>query len=273
MNANTVLYERRGHVALLTLNEPDRRNALSRAIVRGLSNGLDKALSDGARAVVIAASGSAFCAGANIDDLRDGWMDGPDAQDDPAVLFRRIAEFGRPVIAAVQGVAVGGGMELSLACDLVIAAETAWFALPELGHGVIPNTGIALLSRVIGIRRAYELVLTRRRVPAQEALPLGLVNRVVPVEAVVNEALALAGEIVQAVPPGALRAAKRHLHAHASIDWERVMRSPLDVPKAEWQEGLAAFTEKRAADYGRFWSAADQAAEQRPLQPTLEAWR
>jgi len=253
MNGNKVLYERRGDIALLTLNDPDRRNALSREIVRGVSCALDTALTDGMRAVVIAAHGPSFCAGANIDDLRDGWMESPAPDEDPAILFKRIAEFDRPVVAAVHGAAVGGGMELTLACDLVVASGSAWFCMPELGHGVIPNTGLALLSRVIGLRRASELILTRRRVPADESLAIGLVNRVLPGDELLDEALLLAGKVVESVPPGALKAAKLNLLAHTAIDWPRVVVSPLDVPKDEWQEGLAAFNQKRAPDYERFW--------------------
>jgi enoyl-CoA hydratase/carnithine racemase len=253
MNGNKVQYERRGAIALVTLNDSGRRNALSRQMVRELSGALDMASNEGVRAVVIAATGPAFCAGANIDDLRDGWMECPDPSEDPAALFQRIAEFARPVVAAVHGAALGGGMELTLACDLVVAATTAWFAMPELGHGVIPNTGLALLSRVVGIRRASELILTRRRVSADEALRIGLVNQALPVEEVLDGALSLAEQIVSSAPPGALKAAKWNLHGHAAIDWSRVLRSPLDVPKEEWQEGLDAFTQKRAPQYGRFW--------------------
>ena len=253
MNGNKVLYERRGDIALLTLNDPDRRNALSREIVRGLSGALDTALIEGTRAVVIAATGPAFCAGANIDDLRDGWMESPAPDEDPAVMFKRIAGFDRPVVAAVHGAAVGGGMELTLACDLVVAAESAWFSMPELGHGVIPNTGLALLSRVVGMRRAFELILARRRVSVEEAIDIGLINRVLPGDEVLEGALCFATQIVESVPPGALKAAKLNLHAHAAIDWSRVLKSPLDVPKDEWQEGLTAFTEKRTPEYGRFW--------------------
>lgn len=253
MNAEMVLYERRGDIALVTLNDLNRRNALSREIVRGVSAALQCAMDQGVRAVVIAANGPAFCAGANIDDLRDGWMERPAADEDPALMFKRIAEFERPVIAAVHGPALGGGMELTLACDLVVAGEAAWFSMPELGHGVIPNTGVALLPRVVGSRRAFDLILTRRRVPADEALDFGLVNRVVPSHAVLDSALSLAAQVVEAVPPGAMKAAKLNLRAHAAVDWERVVESPRDVPKTEWQEGLDAFMQKRTPDYDRFW--------------------
>lgn len=262
MNENKVLYESRDGIALLTLNDVRRRNALSREIVHGFSRALNMAVRDGARAIVIAAAGPAFCAGANIDDLRDGWMEQPAPDEDPAVMFMRITEFDRPVVAAVHGGALGGGMELTLACDLVVAAESAWFSMPELGHGVIPNTGLALLSRVIGSRRAFELISTRRRVLAEEALAIGLVNRIFAENAVVQGALALAGQIVGSVPPGALKAAKLNLHAHMGIDWSRVLRSPLDVPRQEWQEGLAAFVQKRAPEYGRFWEQAQIGREE-----------
>ncbi|WP_227247543.1 enoyl-CoA hydratase/isomerase family protein [Paraburkholderia caribensis] len=260
MNGNKVVYERRSEVALVTLNDPDRRNALSRDIVHGLSSAFDKAASEGVRAVVIAAAGPAFCAGANIDDLRDGWMESPAPDEDPAVMFKRIAGFDRPVIAAVQGATVGGGMELTLACDLVVAAESAWFSMPELGHGVIPNTGLALLSRVVGLRRAFDLILTRQRVSAEESLNIGLVNRVLPGDQVLEGAFSLSKQIVESVPPGALKAAKLNLHAHAAIDWNRVLKSPLDVPKREWLEGLNAFTQKRAPDYRQFWEEAKRCA-------------
>lgn len=251
-----VLFEMREHTALLTLNDPERRNALSREIVRGLFRSLDQSIEAGARVIVIGANGPAFCAGANIDDLRNGWMEGKDPDEDPALLFKRLTESPRPVIAAIQGPALGGGLELALSCDLAVAADKAWFAMPELGHGVIPNTAAALLARLVGTRRALDLILTRRRVAAEEALTIGLVNGVVPQDQVLQEALALAGDIVKAVPPGALQAAKLNVHAHSAVDWPRVLTSPLDVPKAEWQEGLDSFTERRAPSYERFWTSA-----------------
>lgn len=239
--------------ARLVLNDPGRRNALSRAIVRGLFAGLDQALREGARAIVIAADGPAFCAGANIDDLGRGWMEGQDPTEDPALLFRHLGQLPCPVIAAVHGAALGGGLELSLSCDLVVAADSAWFAMPELGHGVIPNTGLALLQRQVGMRRALEMVLTRRRVDAREAWQIGLINRVVADGELPAQALQLAHAIVDRAPPGALRAAKSHLYGHATIDWERVIASPRDVPAAEWREGLDAFSGRRRPDYERFW--------------------
>ncbi len=252
----SVSYELRDGIAVLWLDDPARRNALSRAIVSGMLAALTRSRDDNARAIVLAGRGTAFCAGANIDDLRDGWMEGREPDTDPTHLFQALTEEPRVVIAAVQGAALGGGFELTLACDLVLASAQALFALPELGVGVIPNTAAARLQRIIGSRMALELILTRRRVPSAEAAKLGLVNKVIDASAdVVAEAVAFAGQIVSQAGPGAIAAAKRAQHGHAATDWERVRASLLEVPRAEWQEGLDAFTEKRPPDFSRFWAA------------------
>jgi enoyl-CoA hydratase/carnithine racemase len=254
----SVSYELRDGIAVLWLDDPARRNALSRAIVSGLFAALARSREDRARAIVIGGRGTAFCAGANIDDLRDGWMEGKEPDTDPTRLFQALTEEPRVVIAAVQGAALGGGFELTLACDLVIATPKAFFALPELGVGVIPNTAAARLQRIVGSRIALELILTRRRVTSAEAEKLGLVNKVVDESGdVVAEAVALAAQIVSQAGPGAIATAKRAHHRHAPTDWDRVRSSLTEVPPPEWQEGLDAFTEKRAPDFNRFWKAAD----------------
>jgi enoyl-CoA hydratase/carnithine racemase len=250
-----VHFRMQGVVAVLTLNDGARRNALSREMVGDFHRALDASLAEGARALVIESTGAAFCAGANIDDLRSGWMEAADPARDPAMLFRRLDEESRPVVCAVAGPAVGGGFELTLCCDLVVAAPGTWFALPELGHGVIPNTGVAALQRIIGLRRTSDIVLTRRRISLDEAVGLGLVTRAVGMDELLDAALALARSAVEAAPPGAIAAAKAHLRRHAATDWARILASPLDVPKAEWQEGLDAFAERRLPDYTRFWEA------------------
>jgi enoyl-CoA hydratase len=249
----TVLYSHRDEIAILTLNDPQRRNALSRASVSMLLELLERSRVEKARAIVIAANGPAFCAGANIDDLKKGWMSGASDPTDPAHLFRKLADDSRPTIAAVQGGALGGGFELTLSCDLVVMGTEAYFALPELGHGVIPNTALARLHPVVGTRRAIELVLARTRLSAPEALQWGLANRVVPTDGVVPSAIDLALSIVRSAPPGAISAAKRNLVRHEETDWERVISSPQDVPPAEWREGLQAFVERRKPNYDEFW--------------------
>nr|WP_315591856.1 enoyl-CoA hydratase/isomerase family protein [uncultured Cupriavidus sp.] len=247
--------EIRDSIALITLNDVSRRNALSRRMVSEMLDAIDLSRTGGARALVIAAHGPTFCAGANIDDLRDGWMERADPKSDPALLFQQLVQEDRIVVAAVQGPAVGGGFELTLACDLVVAEESAWFALPEVSRGVIPNTGLALLPAIVGTRQALHLVLTGKRLPAAEAVQCGVVNELAGSGRAVEQAVELAKRIVTNAPPGALRAAKRHLHAHAAYDWERVIGSVTDVPRAEWQEGLDAFTEKRPTEFSRLWQA------------------
>lgn len=242
-------------IAVIRLNDVQRRNALSRRMVGELFDAFDVSHVRQARAVVLAANGPSFCAGANIDDLRDGWMERADPTTDPALLFQRIVREERLVIGAVQGPAVGGGFELTLACDLVIAESNAWFMLPEVSRGVIPNTALALLPRIAGTRQALQLVLTGQRLLALEAMHRGIVNEVVETGEGVSHAVELAKRIVATAPPGALIAAKRHLHAHADYDWSRVVESVTDVPRPEWQEGLDAFTEKRPTNFERIWHA------------------
>ncbi len=243
-----------GSIAIITLNNPEDRNSLSTTLVTDTLHILSEPVVQNARAIVIAANGPAFCAGANIDNLlRSGWMEGRSASSNPTVLFRRIASYSRPVIAAVQGMALGGGFELMLSCDLAIASDTASFSLPEAGHGVVPNTGLALLAPMIGRRKALELMLTRRRVSAQEALELGIVNMVTPSLAVTHTAIALAESIVSGASPGAIEEIKISLNKHAGIDWDEIDGTLQRLPPAEWQEGLTAFIEHRPPKYDQFW--------------------
>jgi enoyl-CoA hydratase/carnithine racemase len=243
-----------GHVAVLTLDFPEHHNALSTALVRQLLAAL-RALDPGkVRAIVVAAKGKFFSAGANIPDLyQGGWLSGRDNPEDPVALFETLATHRRPVIAAVTGPALGGGFELSLSCDLAVAADNAWFAAPEVGLGVIPNTALARLTAIVGRRRALEIMMTRRRVTAGEALALGLVNEVVPPAEVVPAAVALANRITADAPPAALAAVKQGVDHHGGTDWTEVRASLGRLPQAEWQEGLGAFVDKRKPDYERFW--------------------
>jgi len=259
--SSTLTLDIQDHIAVVTLNDMQRRNALSRRMVSEMFDALESSRQRGARAVVVAAKGPAFCAGANIDDLRDGWMEQADPKTDPAFLFQRLVEEDRVVVAAVQGPAVGGGFELTLSCDLVVAEDQAWFALPEVTRGVIPNTGLALLQHMVGTRRALHLVLGAQRISAVQALQQGLVNEVVESGRATERAIALAKMITSSAPPGALRTAKHQLHSHAGYDWQRVRSSVADVPRAEWQEGLDAFTQKRGTNFDPFWTvcSTDQA--------------
>jgi enoyl-CoA hydratase len=250
----TVDYRFESGIAVLVLNDTARRNALSRDMVSSLGAALRRSREDKARGVVVAAEGKVFCAGANINDLKSGWMEADEPNTNPTRFFKALWEDPRVTIAAVQGLAAGGGLEMVLSCDLVVAGPDAAFASPELGHGVTAPTGLALLPALLGRQRAMDLMLTRRKMDAAEALAVGLAtHRTETSEDVVGTAVSIARSIVEAVPPGALRAVKRQFNHHHRVDWECVLSSAADVPPAEWREGLDAFTEKRQPNFERFW--------------------
>ena len=263
-----VQIERRNHVGLILLDEPQTHHALSRSLVSDVLDALAHESIVQARAIVISSTGPSFCAGANINDLLGGWMSTPDAPDDPVRMFRTLAQDPRPTIAAVDGAAIGGGFELMLSCDLAVASARSWFSLPELAHGVIPNTALMRLQQMIGLRGLYQLMMTGERLTSDRALSLGLVSSVCDPGRAVETAVQMAGEIVDRVSPGALALAKRTAMQYANTDWQRVQASLLDAPKREWQEGLTAFTQTRRPDYSEFWDAAcSSAIDRTPDKP------
>ena len=237
-------------VALVTLDRPEALNALSFDLVDALAAELESLDADpAARAVVITGSARAFAAGADIRELanqtsatlRDGGRFG---------AWDRLAAVGLPLIAAVRGVALGGGCELAMACDMIVAAEDATFGQPEIRLGVMPGAGgTQRLTRAIGKARAMELILTGRSIGAVEAEALGLVTTVVPAEATVDAALELAARIA-ALPPLAVRAAVAAVRDAA----ERTLGDGLAREREAFfrlfdshdqAEGMAAFIEKR----------------------------
>ncbi|MCK5942786.1 MAG: enoyl-CoA hydratase/isomerase family protein [Planctomycetes bacterium] len=209
-----VLSERRGDAVLVTLNAPERRNAIDQEMVDGLHAVLDELAHDETvSALVITGAGDkAFAAGADIAQLRD--RTSADAMKAiNSGIFNRIEEFPAPVIAAIKGYALGGGCELAIACDLRVIGESAKFGQPEVKLGIIPAAGGTYrLPRLIGLGRARELVYTGRMVDAEEALRIGLANKVVPDADVVAAALQLADEIGENGRL-AVRGAKRSLNA------------------------------------------------------------
>ena len=250
--------ERRDHLAILWMIDSARRNALSVALVTQLIDALRSTKADGARGVVIASREKAFCAGADIRDmLENGWLDagpGTVAHVTPPDLFQAIENEARPVVAAVDGLALGGGVELCLACDLVFAAASASFMFPELGLGVLPNTALARLPELIGARAAAGLILTRRRIDAAEAARLGLVNIAVEAPSAVEEAVATCRNIIDNTPPVAFAAAKRTLRG--GRDWGGIRSILAEIDPTEWREGTSAFLEKRRPEYEQFWNRA-----------------
>jgi len=241
-------------VALLRLNRPEARNALSPEVMELIAAELERLDPyPEVRCAVIAGSVKVFAAGADIRAMAERSF--AEALRHPAASFwRRLAAIKTPLVAAVSGYALGGGCELALACDMIVASETAVFGQPEINLGIIPGGGgTQRLARVIGKQRAMELVLTGRRIEAQEALELGLVNRVVDADRWLEEALAL-GRTVADRPPIAARLAKQAVLAAeettlaAGLESERRLYE-LAMATEDRVEGMKAFLEKREPEF------------------------
>jgi enoyl-CoA hydratase/carnithine racemase len=245
---------RDGHVALLRLNRPKARNALSPELMEELASELERLDPDPeVRCVVIAGSDKVFAAGADIKAMAERSF--AEALRHPAASFwRRLAAIRTPTIAAVSGYALGGGCELALACDMIVAAEGAQFGQPEIGLGIIPGGGGSQrLARVLGKQRAMELVLTGRRFDAKTASQLGLVNKVTGAEDWLEEAMALARTVAEK-PPIAARLAKQAVIAadetalSAGLETERRLYE-LAMATEDRVEGMRAFIEKRDPEF------------------------
>jgi enoyl-CoA hydratase/carnithine racemase len=248
--AELVESSRDGHVVLLRLNRPEARNALSPEMMEELANELERLDPDPeVRCVVIAGSEKVFAAGADIKAMSERSF--AEALRHPAASFwRRLAAIKTPMIAAVSGYALGGGCELALACDMVVAAKGATFGQPEINLGIIPGGGgTQRLARVLGKQRAMELVLTGRRFDAAEAAAMGLVNKVVPDDHWLDEAMALAATVAKQ-PPIAARLAKQAVLVaeetalSPGIENERRLYE-LAMATEDRVEGMTAFLEKR----------------------------
>jgi enoyl-CoA hydratase len=250
MKYTSILVETRGNVGLVTLNRPQTLNALDNQLMGELMDALgvfDK--DDAVGAIVITGNEKAFAAGADIKELADKSIHEMMDSDHIAV-FGRIRTIRKPVIAAVSGWALGGGCEVALSCDMIIASDSAKFGLPEITLGVIPGAGgTQRLVRAVGKALAMEMILNNRRIDAHEALHYGMVNRVVSVNDYLNEALKLAGEIASRAPLAA-RAAKRMInHSYESLlsdglaEEKQVFYNLFST--ADQKEGMTAFVEKR----------------------------
>jgi enoyl-CoA hydratase/carnithine racemase len=241
---------RQGAVALLKLNRPEARNALSSELMDRLAAELERLDPDPeVRCVVIAGQERTFAAGADIRAMSERSLTGT-LYLPAAEFWRRLCRLRTPLIAAVSGYALGGGCELALACDMIVASPSATFGQPEITLGIIPGGGATQrLARVLGKQRAMEYVLTGRRFGAEEALQMGLVNRVASEGRWLEEALQLARQIAER-PPIATRLAKQAVLAaeettlSAGLDHERRLFE-LAMATEDRVEGMRAFLEKR----------------------------
>jgi enoyl-CoA hydratase len=251
MAYETILAETRGRVALITLNRPKQLNALNDALMNELGDALAKLdADDGVGAIVITGSGKAFAAGADIGAMKDwGYMDvyksGYISRN-----WESLKSVRKPVIAAVAGFALGGGCELAMMCDIIVAAESARFGQPEIKLGVIPGAGgTQRLPRAVGKAKAMDLVLTGRMMDAQEAERAGLVSRVVPADKLLDETLALAAQIAEFSLPSVMMAKEAVNRAYEAplsegVLFERRLFHALFATEDQ-KEGMAAFVEKR----------------------------
>jgi enoyl-CoA hydratase len=252
-----LLLELRGPVMILTVDRPDRLNALNRDALAQIGRAVRAFAADTAQGalIVTGAGGESFIAGADIAELAA--LDPAEAEEysrSGQAVMDLIERSAKPVIAAINGYALGGGCELALACHVRIAAENAVLGLPEVGLGAIPGYGgTQRLPRLVGLGRAIELVMTGRRVRADEALALGLVSRVVPQAALLAEAESLALAILRNGPlavAAALEAMRdgMQLPLDAGLRLERGKFGRLAASE-DMHEGLRAFIEKRPADF------------------------
>jgi enoyl-CoA hydratase/carnithine racemase len=242
------------HVALLRLNRPEARNALSPEMMEEIAGELERLDPDPAvRCVVIAGSDEVFAAGADIKAMAERSFE--EALRHPAASFwRRLVAIKTPLIAAVSGYALGGGCELALACDMIVASETAVFGQPEIRLGIIPGGGgTQRLARVLGKQRAMEYVLTGKRFDAKTAHELGLVNEVVEEDRWLEAAMELARTVAEQ-PPIAARLAKQAVLAaeetalSAGLETERRLYE-LAMATEDRVEGMRAFLEKRDPNF------------------------
>lgn len=251
MSYETLIVETNDGVTLIRLNRPEALNALNSQLLGELSEALDAAEGDEAvRCVVLTGSERAFAAGADIKEMSDKSYAQMFATNFFAPAGQRLERFRKPIIAAVAGYALGGGCELAMLCDFIIAADTAKFGQPEINLGVMPGIGgTQRLPRAIGKAKAMDMVLTARMMDAAEAERVGLVSRVVPADKLVEESMAAAAKIA-AQSPLAVMMNKELVNAAfettlaTGVAMERRLFHSLFAFEDQ-KEGMAAFVEKR----------------------------
>jgi enoyl-CoA hydratase len=250
----TILTETHGRAGLIRLNRPKALNALNNTLINELMDALTAFdLDPNVGAIVITGDERAFAAGADIKEMMD---ETPISilQKDHIAPFDKIMDFKKPVIAAVSGWCLGGGNELAMSCDMIIASETAKFGQPEINLGVIPGAGgTQRLTRAVGKAIAMEMVLNNRTLSAEEAAQFGLVNRVVPVERYLDESLDFANELAYRAPLAIQLGKEAVNHAFESflsdgLKDERRAFYYLFASKDQ-KEGMRAFSEKRKPEW------------------------
>ena len=255
MEESLVRSSRNNHVGIITINRPEAKNALSLEMVKRMGDYLLEFDSDNQiHVIIIHGDGKSFSAGADINDMTGShpvnWY-----RDDPLSVWDRIKNVRKPVIAAVTGYALGGGCELSMMCDIVIAGESALFGQPEIKVGIIPGAGgTQRLIRAVGKALAMDMILTGRLLSAKEALAAGLISRVVQDETCLKEAMSLAQIMANTLSPMALIVAKEAVNSASEMTMNAGLRNERNLfhlltASEDHMEGILAFLEKRQAQY------------------------
>jgi enoyl-CoA hydratase/carnithine racemase len=255
MTFETLIVETQGAVAIIRLNRPEALNALNSTLLRELGEAMDAIGADDAvGCLVLTGSERAFAAGADIKEMADKTYADMFKSDMFGAVARTFDHFRKPVIAAVSGFALGGGCELAMLCDFIIAAETAKFGQPEINLGVMPGIGgTQRLTRLVGKSKAMDMVLTGRMMDAAEAERAGLVSRVVPVEKLMEEALSAATKIAGQSPLAVMMnkelvEAALETTLATGVAMERRLFHSLFAFEDQ-KEGMAAFVEKRKPNF------------------------
>ncbi len=261
MAFETIQLEERGAVSVITLNRPESLNALTTKVGADFLAAVTQAKADGARAIVLTGAGRAFCAGGDLREMRsmaesngkiEAFFDEPLRLLNECILAIRRTPI--PFIAAVNGAASGGGCNLALACDLVMAGESARFNQAFIKIGLVPDCGGSfILPRLVGWKRAAELMMTGDVVAAGEALEMGMINAVVPDTELMAQAMAMAEKLAQA-PTAAIGRIKKLMEASATNNYEEQLELERELQiqsglTQDFKEGVGAFLEKRAAKF------------------------
>jgi 2-(1,2-epoxy-1,2-dihydrophenyl)acetyl-CoA isomerase len=258
MDFQTLLYQLDGGVLTITLNRPESYNACNEQLTTDLQAALKEAASNNeVRSIILTGAGKAFCSGQDLKEApapgsRRSLADSLMRRYNP--IIRRLTTIPKPVICALNGIAAGAGCSIALACDIRIAAEGAALLQAFVNIGLVPDSGSSFfLSRMVGYARAFEIASLGEKIPAEKALEFGLVNRVVPADALMPEARALAGRYA-AGPTKAYGYIKKMLHRaqHVSLDdmldYEVFMQEAAGRT-ADYREGVQSFVEKRKAEF------------------------
>jgi methylglutaconyl-CoA hydratase len=253
MSYTTIQLAHDDAVATITLNRPDKRNAISFVLIDDLLRGLDEVAKSRAQVLIITGAGKAFCSGMDLDDLKAliGRSAEQNLKDSETMvrLFRSLYEFPKVTIAAVNGAAIAGGTGLALLCDFTLAVPEAKFGYTEVRIGFVPAIVSTFLLRQVGEKQARDLLLTGRIIGAEEAARIGLINEIVAPENLLAKAGELAAMLIEN-SPASLQATKRLLtdHARAELDAqiEAAVRENAAIRNtADFREGVSSFLEKR----------------------------